>query len=432
MNSVPLFIRHIYFGRTAAFAYAFAVLAILVTQRDLGPLVLVPLALQFLVLPQVFYWYVRHAPDPRRTGLRQLHLDALLLGAWFAQFGFPDWAGFGLLLSTSLNGLVTRGVFGLGASLVLFAAGALGWGAVTGFRYEPAVSPAVMHLSVAGALIYAWFVGYVVYYNSRLLTAARHEIRASEERYRLIAENAGDLVAMVNAEGRWLYTSPSYGRLLAEGDLAEGGDCFAQVLPDDRPALADAIDKAARSGRSFALRVHLRARDGTSRLLDLAGHPASRPKPPGEGVVLVARDITELGRQEERLAVAAHAFDEMSEAMMIHTLAGEIIMVNHGFCELTGYPIEEVIGANEADFRNACQPPSFYDQMYSAVERDGRWTGTTWSRRKDGSLYREWRNVSAIRDDAGRIKHIVTMFFELDSRDTAQAAPVSHLTLRRR
>ena len=103
-----------------------------------------------------------------------------------------------------------------------------------------------------------------------------------------------------------------------------------------------------------------------------------------------------------------------------------------GNCQVTGYAMEQVVGRKETDFRHACQPPSFYDQMYGTVEREGRWTGSTWSRRKDGSLYREWRNVSAIKDETGQIKHIVTIFFELDSRNTAQAAPLSHIALRRR
>lgn len=430
MTAVPRFVKHIYFGRTAAFAYAFGVLALLARERGLDGWILLPLALQFLVLPQLFYWQVRRAQDPRVPGLQQLHLDALLLGGWFAEFGFADWAGFGLLLSTSLNGIVSRGIAGLGTSLLLFAAGALGWGMVCGFRFEPAVSPTVMHLAVAGSLIYAWFVGYVVFYNSGRLSAARREIQDSEERYRLIAENAGDLVAMVNGDGRWLYTSPSFRRFLAESDLTVGGDSFVRILAEDRPVLAAAIADAAESGKAFEVRVHLQAMDGTLRLLEFAGHPAN-PDGQLDRIVLVARDITESRQQEERLEVAAHAFDQMSEAIMIHNLAGEIIMVNHGFCQITGYALERVIGRNEAEFRNACQPAIFYDQMYATVEREGRWTGSTWSRRKDGSLYREWRNVSAIKDETGRIKHIVTIFFELDSRDTAQA-PLSHLALRRR
>lgn len=420
MNTVPRFIQHIYLGRTAAFAYAFGVLVLLVGERGLGNWILLPLALQFLVLPQLFYWQVRRSQDPRAVGLQQLHLDALMLGGWYAEFGFADWVGFGLLLSTSMNGIVIRGIRGLGMSLLLFAAGALGWGMVSGFRVESAVSPTVMHLSVAGSLIYSWFVGYVVFYNSKRLGAARREIRGSETRYRLIAENAGDLVAMVDGEGKWLYASPSFRKFLAESDLAIGGDSFSRIPARDRAALAAAIASTAEAGRTFELRVHLLSMDGTLRLLKLTGHPAG-PNGARERVVLVAQDITEMREQEERLEVAAHAFDQMSEAILIHDLSGKIIMVNHGYCQITGFALETVVGRNEAEFRNACQPASFYDQLYAAVKRDGRWTGSTWSRRKDGSLYREWRNVSAIKDEAGRIKHIVTIFFEVDSRDTAQA-----------
>ncbi|MBU0750912.1 MAG: PAS domain S-box protein [Gammaproteobacteria bacterium] len=428
---IPRFVKHIYFGRTAAFAYAFVVLAVLAHERNLGLWLLLPLALQFLVLPQLFWWQVWRAQDPRRVALGQLHLDALLLGCWFAEFGFAGWAGLGLLLSTSLNGIVLRGLPGLAAALSLFAVGAAGWGLCCGFRYQPEVSPLVMHLSVAGSLIYAWFVGYVVFYNSGRLSRARREIRQSEERYRLIAENAGDLVAAVNGYGQWLYTSPSFRDFLAESDLAIGGDSYANIFAEDRPALAAAVSGAAATGTSFDLRLRLRGMDGNLRLLALSGHPA-QPDGRPDRVVLVAHDITELRQQQDRLEVAAHAFDQMSEAIMIHDLAGEIIMVNHGFCRITGHALENVIGRHESTFRNACQPAIFYEQIYATVEREGRWTGSTWARRKDGSLYREWRNVSAVKDEAGRIKHIVTIFFELDSHNAALAAPVAHLALRRR
>ncbi len=148
--------------------------------------------------------------------------------------------------------------------------------------------------------------------------------------------------------------------------------------------------------------------------------------------MLVSRDISELRNQQERLEVAAHAFDEMTEAIMICTADGTVVTVNQAFCNITGLTAEEVIGASEHATRLACQPESFYEELYATVEREGRWTGTTWSRRKDGSLYREWRNVSAIRGDAGRITYFVSLFFELDSHDAHTAPPVAHLALRRR
>jgi hypothetical protein len=46
------------------------------------------------------------------------------------------------------------------------------------------------------------------------------------------------------------------------------------------------------------------------------------------------------------------------------------------------------------------------------VARDGHWSGTKWSRRKNGSVYREWRSVRAVRDAEGATTHYVIVFFE--------------------
>jgi hypothetical protein len=56
------------------------------------------------------------------------------------------------------------------------------------------------------------------------------------------------------------------------------------------------------------------------------------------------------------------------------------------------------------------------------VLRHGRWEGTTWCRRRDGTVYREWRSVSAVRDPEERVTHFVALFRELDSHG-AHARP---------
>jgi len=47
------------------------------------------------------------------------------------------------------------------------------------------------------------------------------------------------------------------------------------------------------------------------------------------------------------------------------------------------------------------------------VEREGYWSGTTWSKRKNGSVYREWRSVRLVRDADGKPTHYVIVFYEL-------------------
>jgi hypothetical protein len=57
------------------------------------------------------------------------------------------------------------------------------------------------------------------------------------------------------------------------------------------------------------------------------------------------------------------------------------------------------------------------------VRRDGYWSGTTWSRRKNGSVYREWRSLRAVKDAVGGVTHYVIVFYEVgEQRGGASAA----------
>ena len=108
---------------------------------------------------------------------------------------------------------------------------------------------------------------------------------------------------------------------------------------------------------------------------------------------------------------------------MITNAAGRILTVNQSYSRITGYSPEEVLGRQESEFRAAMQPQTFYDEIYAEVLRSGRWDGTTWCRRRDGTVYREWRSVSVVRDTDERITHYVTLFRELDGHGGMQERP---------
>ena len=171
--------------------------------------------------------------------------------------------------------------------------------------------------------------------------------------------------------------------------------------------------RAAATGKPREIALRLVDRDGRIRQY------RCRAQAVGEGerarVLLVSHDVTALRESEERLLLAAHALEGMTEAIMITAADGTVVTVNRAFSEITGYTRDDVLGQSEKAVRNALQPAAFYDELNAIVQREGYWSGTTWSRRKNGSVYREWRSIRAVRDAEGATTHYVIVFFEARS-----------------
>jgi PAS domain S-box-containing protein len=414
--------------RTTAFAFCFAVVGVYWWQRGgVAPVSWAMLALQFLAYPQLVYWRALRSSQPTRAELDNLFLDAALLGAWCAELGFPTWITYLFVGATTLNAVVNRGASGVAWSLACTVAGAVLWATVRGAVYAPMTSDLVTAMCVAGALLYSGMVGYVVHMQNRRLAATRDALRASEDRYRLIAENAGDLIAMIDHEGRWLYTSPSYKRILDSADLAPGVDAFRRVHPDDAERAKVGVLRAAASGKSREIALRLvdkegRIRQYKARVQSVAGADEALAS---HRLLLVSQDVTDLRDSEERLLLAAHAFEGMTEAIVITASDGTIVTVNRAFVELSGFTRDDVLGQPERVIRNALQPPEFYDEVYRAVSKDGYWSGTTWARRKNGSVYREWRSIRAVKDGSGAVTHYVIVFSEVGGQRSQGEAAVT-------
>jgi two-component system, cell cycle sensor histidine kinase and response regulator CckA len=128
------------------------------------------------------------------------------------------------------------------------------------------------------------------------------EAKRAEERYRLIADNTRDLIALLTVTGDYLYASPSFQRVLGiDPTTLLGVPSLHTVYAEDRPLAAEQLNRVLEQG--FA-QVSLRmvCADGALRWVDLSLAAAERD---GERyLVLVGRDITEQRLLEEQLQQA--------------------------------------------------------------------------------------------------------------------------------
>ncbi len=142
---------------------------------------------------------------------------------------------------------------------------------------------------------------YVVYQQLQI-TRMRHRLLEREEFFQLISENVVDMIAVVDSNGKRIYNSPSYQRILGYAlDELGATSSIEQVHPDDRQIVVDAAAEARRTGVGRRVEYRMRHKDGSWVYLESTASPVMNAKGEVENLVIVNRDISERRRLEEQL-----------------------------------------------------------------------------------------------------------------------------------
>ncbi|PUA36564.1 nitrate/nitrite transporter [Paenibacillus elgii] len=116
---------------------------------------------------------------------------------------------------------------------------------------------------------------------------------------------------------------------------------------------------------------------------------------------------------QDRLRLATEIIENTAEAIIITDLKGTIRQVNPAFTKVTGYTQEDIVGENPRILKSGKQPSDFYAAMWKTIKEKGFWQGEIWNRRKNGDEYLQWLTISAIKNDAGEVKHYAGMFSDI-------------------
>jgi len=142
---------------------------------------------------------------------------------------------------------------------------------------------------------------YAVYQHLQL-QRIRRQLAERDQLFELISENAADMIALVDCDGRRLYNSPAYQKVLGySAEDLRATSSIEQVHPDDRPRVLKAAERARLSGQGERVEYRIRHKDGSWRTLESTACAIRNAAGQTDKLVIVNRDITERKRAEEML-----------------------------------------------------------------------------------------------------------------------------------
>ena len=139
-------------------------------------------------------------------------------------------------------------------------------------------------------------------YQHFQLQRIRRALAERDQLFQLITENAADLIAVVDTEGRRLYNSPAYRRVLGYTDEELKTSALDQIHPDDKQRVMEAGQKAHGTGRGERLEYRIRHKDGSWRVLESTASAVKNGKGETTKLVIVNRDITQRKQAEDLIA----------------------------------------------------------------------------------------------------------------------------------
>ena len=183
---------------------------------------------------------------------------------------------------------------------------------------------------------------------------AEDALRASEERFRSLVQNASDIILVLDGEGTIVYVSPAVERVLGFAPEERAGlGALGLIHPEDRDRVARVLeDHRDVPGPFPSLEYRVLDKRGSWRHLEAVGENLLHDPAVG-GIVINARDVTERRLAEGALRESREnlqaILDNTTAVIYVKDAEGRYVLVNHRFEGLFGLSKEEVLGRTDHD-----------------------------------------------------------------------------------
>ena len=259
-------------------------------------------------------------------------------------------------------------------------------------------------------------------YQQLQIHRIRRQLTEQEEMFRLITENADDLITVIDLDGRRLYTSPGYSKIFGySADELVGTPIDEQIHPDDREAIHTVRLETFEKGSAPRQEYRFRQKDGEWHTLESNASPVRNQKGEIEKIVVVSRDITDRKLAEQMLRQRDDQLRQAQKMEAVGRLSGGIA---HDFNNLLGV----IIGYSESlEHQLSADDPlrKSAEQIRKAGERAAALTHQLLAFSRQQVLQPKILDLNAVVVDMGvMLRRLIGVDIELTTRLDSQLGRV--------
>jgi PAS domain S-box-containing protein len=253
---------------------------------------------------------------------------------------------------------------------------------------------------------------------------AEKVLRQSEEKYRLVVENANEGI-VVNQDGFFKFVNAKAVKIMGYPKEELTSRPFTEFIhPDERDMVIERHLKNLKGGSMLSF-YSCRIIDGegnikwleiNSVLITWMGRPAT---------LAFFNNITERKKTEQRMHLLDAAIQQAKESIVITSAnpgqpSSKIVFVNPAFTKMTGYSAEEVIGKPSLILQGPKTDNTEWVRLENDQSRGKAFYVETLTNRKDGSqVHLEWQIVP-LRDERGKVTHFLSIQRDITERKMAE------------
>ena len=255
------------------------------------------------------------------------------------------------------------------------------------------------------------------------------ELRESEERFRLMSENAPVMIWISDAKGGCLHLNRMQREFWnVEEDALADFDWRTSMHPEDMPEIVKRVSEALANKTSVSVEGRYRNAQGSYRILHTDARP--RVSPDGEllGMIGVNVDITERKEAEQlrREMNDADRYRMLVEgitdyAVYLLDVHGNVASWNAGAQRFKGYTASEIIGQNFSVFYTPeDQAADLPKSALAIAAKEGKFETEGWRVRGDGSQVWTHVIIDPIRNSSGNLLGFAKITHDLTERKRAE------------